>query len=193
MNRPEPPPSLGPRIKELRKAHGLSLADLSRPTGLSEATLSRIENGQSLISADHLYQLARTLKVDITAFFEQGSRNISAGIRSISRRGEAVALQTARYRAEVLCTDIANKKMHPAINTVTISSLEEAGGFARHEGEEYLHVLSGRLSLLTEFYEPVQLEAGDSIYFDSQMGHAYLSADGQPVVILVVATTEPPA
>ena len=193
MNRPEPPPSLGPRIKELRKAHGLSLADLSRPTGLSEATLSRIENGQSLISADHLYQLARTLKVDITAFFEQGSRNISAGIRSISRKGEAVALQTPRYRAEVLCTDIANKKMHPAINTVTNSSLEEAGGFARHEGEEYLHVLSGRLSLLTEFYEPVQLEAGDSIYFDSQMGHAYLSADGQPVVILVVATTEPPA
>ena len=47
--------------------------------------------------------------------------------------------------------------------------------------------------LATEFYEPLRLEAGDSVYFDSRMGHAYL-ADGEgPVRILVVNTTEPPS
>ena len=192
MNRPEPSPAIGARIKALRKDRALSLAELARTMGVSEATLSRVENGQSLVSAHHLDQLSQTLGVDITAFFEDSGKSISNGIRSICRKGEGVTLFTARYEAQVLCTDIAAKRMHPAINTVTISSLDEAGGFSRHDGEEFLHVLSGTLTLLTEFYEPLRLEAGDSIYFDGHMGHAYLSSDGAPTQILVIATTEPP-
>lgn len=188
----KPSLALGPRIKTLRKERGLSLAGLAKTTGVSEATLSRVENEQTLVSAHHLYQLAQTLGVDITAFFESGSKSISNGIRSICRKGEGIPLSTARYDAQVLCTDIANKRMHPAIDTVTVRSLEAAGGYSRHDGEEFLHVLAGHLLLATEFYEPVILDPGDSIYFDSHMGHAYLSADGRPVQILVIATTEPP-
>jgi transcriptional regulator with XRE-family HTH domain len=190
MNKPAL--ALGPRIKTLRKERGLSLAGLAKTTGVSEATLSRVENEQTLVSAHHLYRLAQALGVDITAFFESGSKSISNGIRSICRKGEGIPLSTARYDAQVLCTDIANKRMHPAVDTVTVGSLAEAGGYSRHDGEEFLHVLSGRLLLATEFYEPVTLEPGDSVYFDSHMGHAYLSADGTPVQILVIATTEPP-
>jgi transcriptional regulator with XRE-family HTH domain len=184
-------PALGPRIKALRKERGLSLADLAKSAGVSQATLSRVENEQTLVSAHHLYQFSQTLGVDITAFFEESSRSISSGIRSICRRGEAVALSTQRYEAQVLCTDIANKRMQPAIDTVTIRKLEEAGGYSRHDGEEFLHVLSGKLRLETEFYEPLLLSSGDSIYFDARMGHVYLSANGKPVQILVVATVEP--
>ena len=183
---------IGARINALRKSRGLSLAQLAKATGLSEATLSRIENEQSLVSAHHLYHLARALGIDITAFFDDGTRPISTGIRSVSRKGEGVTLNTARYTAQVLCTDIANKRMHPAIDTVTITTVEQAGGLSQHDGEEFLHVLSGRLSFISEFYEPLLLEAGDNLYFDSTMGHAYLSANGAPVTILVVATTEPP-
>jgi quercetin dioxygenase-like cupin family protein len=82
--------------------------------------------------------------------------------------------------------------MHPAIDMVTITSVEEAGGFSRHDGEEFLHVLKGTLVLASEFYEPLTLNEGDSVYFDSHMGHAYLSGSGEPVTILVIATTERP-
>jgi len=190
MNRPAL--ALGPRIKTLRKERGLSLAGLAKSTGVSEATLSRVENEQTLVSAHHLYKLAQTLGVDITAFFEPGSKSISNGIRSICRKGEGIPLSTARYDAQVLCTDIANKRMHPAIDTVSIRTLAEAGGYSRHDGEEFLHVLVGKLRLETEFYEPLLLSSGDSIYFDARMGHAYLSAHGRPAQILVVATVEPP-
>lgn len=193
MNRPEASTlAIGPRIKSMRKARGFSLAGLAKSTGVSEATLSRVENGQTLVSAHHLYQLANALGADITAFFEDASPPLTTGIRSICRKGEGVALATARYEALVLCTDLAAKRMHPAINTVTISDLAGAGGYSRHDGEEYLYVLEGRLSLLTEFYEPLLLDGGDSIYFDSHMGHAYLSPDGRPARVLVIATTEPP-
>lgn len=184
--------AIGQRINALRKERGLSLAELARTMDLSEATLSRVENDQTLVSAHHLYQLARALGVDITTFFDAGTRPLSAGIRSISRKGEGVALSTDRYDAQVLCTDLANKKMHPAVNVVTIRSIAEGGGFSRHHGEEFLYVLKGTLILASEFYEPLTLNEGDSVYFDSQMGHAYLSPDGQPVTILVIATTERP-
>ena len=193
MNRPEAASlAIGPRIKALRKTRGLSLAGLAKSTGVSEATLSRVENEQTLVSAHHLYQLSRALGADITAFFDEASPPLSTGIRSICRKGEGVALSTARYEALVLCTDLAAKRMHPAINTVTITDLSEAGGYSRHDGEEFVFVLAGKLSLTTEFYEPVLLEEGDSVYFDSHMGHAYLSGDGRPARILVIATTEPP-
>lgn len=183
---------IGQRIKTMRKAKGLSLAEIAKLTGLSEATLSRVENNQTLVSAHSLYILAKTLDADITAFFEHESRPLSTGIRSICRKGQGVAFRSARYFANVLCTDLSNKKMHPSVNCVTITDIEAAGGLSRHEGEEFVYVLDGVMTLVTEFYEPVRLETGDSVYFDSQMGHAYLAADGAPVRILVVTTTEPP-
>lgn len=184
------PAELGALIKRFRKDRGLSLSELARLTGISGPTLSRVENGQTLISAHNLYILSKVLSVDITAFFEGERRPIGSGIRSVCRRADAVRLKTARYLADVLCTDLANKKMHPSINIVTIRSVEEAGGFSRHEGEEFIHVIAGRLMLATEFYEPLLLDAGDSAYIDSRMGHAYLSSDGNAVEILVVTTTE---
>ena len=73
------------------------------------------------------------------------SKPIGNGIRSVCRKGEGAPLDTARYEALVLCTDLANKKMHPAINTVSIRTVEEAGGLSRHAGEEFVYVLDGVL------------------------------------------------
>ena len=41
-----------------------------------------------------------------------------------------------------------------------------------------LGVLEGRVEIHTEFYDPIVLEAGESIYIDSNMGHAYVAAEG---------------
>lgn len=181
--------NIGERVKELRKTQGYSLNELAQMTGISEATLSRVENNQTLITAHNLYILSKVLGVDITAFFKEATTPIRTGIRSVCRKGDGVPIDTARYTANVLCADLANKKMHPSINTVSIRSMQEAGGFNRHEGEEFLFVLSGTLILQTEFYAPLELEAGDSVYFDSNMGHAYLAGGDEPVQILVLATT----
>ncbi len=39
-------------------------------------------------------------------------------------------------------------------------------------------MLEGRVEIHTEFYDPIVLEAGESIYIDSNMGHAYVAAEG---------------
>jgi mannose-6-phosphate isomerase-like protein (cupin superfamily) len=57
-----------------------------------------------------------------------------------------------------------------------------------HEGEEFIYVMSGRLSLEygTDTYT---LEAGDSVYYDSIVPHRVLSADASPLRILAVIYT----
>jgi len=183
-------PPLGARIAELRKDRGLTLAQLARACGLSEATLSRIENGHSAVSAQHLFALARYLDVDIARFFDVEAAPLTPGVRSVTRRGEGAVENMERYDAEVLCADLSAKGMHPAINTIRARSLEEAGGLARHSGEEFLNVLDGSIELHSEWYAPTVLNAGDSLYFDGVQGHAYVAAGKGPARILVVVSRD---
>ena len=55
----------------------------------------------------------------------------------------------------------------------------------RHSGEEYIHVLEGRAEVHTEFYDPIVLSAGESVYIDSNMGHAYIAAEGCDEALLL--------
>ena len=55
----------------------------------------------------------------------------------------------------------------------------------RHPGEEYIHVIEGRAEVHTEFYDPIVLEAGEAVYIDSNMGHAYIAAEGCEEVLLL--------
>lgn len=47
-------------------------------------------------------------------------------------------------------------------------------------------VLDGEISLYTEFYAPLHLTQGDSIYFDSEMGHALISVSDEDATVLFV-------
>jgi len=183
-------PPLGARIAALRKERGLTLAQLAGACGLSEATLSRVENGRSAVSAQHLFALARFLDVDIARFFDAHAAPFTPGLRSMTRRGEGVVERMGRYDAEVLCADLSAKGMHPAINTIRARTLEEAGGLARHGGEEFLYVLDGSVEVHSEWYAPTLLGPGDSLYFDGEQGHAYLAAGDGPARILVVVSRD---
>lgn len=51
-------------------------------------------------------------------------------------------------------------------------------------------MLEGRVEIHTEFYDPIVLEVGESIYIDSNMGHAYVAAEGcQEATVLGVCSS----
>jgi uncharacterized cupin superfamily protein len=58
----------------------------------------------------------------------------------------------------------------------------------RHDGEEFIFVLEGSVTLHSEFYEPLAMEVGDSCYFDSRMGHASVSNGAQDARVLWVCS-----
>ena len=104
----------------------------------------------------------------------------------MTRRGEGEKESTRRYDLELLCAELSAKRMVPSLNRVTVRSLEEAGGLRAHEGEEFLYVLAGRVVVQIELYAPTSLGKGDSMYFDSNMAHAYVATGDDSVEILVV-------
>ena len=56
--------------------------------------------------------------------------------------------------------------------------------FVRHTGEEFAYVLSGEIEVHFDNGEVVHLARGDSLYFDSRMGHAYVSVSRQLAKII---------
>jgi quercetin dioxygenase-like cupin family protein len=79
--------------------------------------------------------------------------------------------------------------MIPVISKIRAKTSEEFGELVHHEGEEFVYVLSGKITVNTEYYDAVTLEPGQSIYIDSSMGHAYLAAEGcdEAVVLAVMS------
>ncbi|MBY5932708.1 XRE family transcriptional regulator [Tateyamaria omphalii] len=183
------PPDIGARLKQLRSEQGWSLAKLAAATGISDATLSRVETGKTLVSAHNLYVLAQVLGVDITAFYSHAAHPLQSGIRSVSRAGQGRDLQTDRFLTTILASDLSKKQMHPAINVVSRDRFGPDDTLSGHPGEEFLYVLEGQLVLHSAHYAPLLLDAGDSIYFDGTMPHAYLAGEGGMARILVLTTT----
>ena len=103
-------------------------------------------------------------------------------------KGEGQAHATATYEHELLAGALTKKQMLPYRATIRARDLAEFNGWVRHEGEEFLYVLTGVIRLYTEFYEPVDLRRGDSAYYDASMGHNVISLSEEDATILWVTS-----
>jgi quercetin dioxygenase-like cupin family protein len=91
---------------------------------------------------------------------------------------------------EVLCSDVSNHQQGYLKGTVKTFKFDPEAAWHRHEGQEFLFVLKGILELHTEFYNPLTLNQGDSILFDSSMGHHYVSLGDESAEILITMSLE---
>jgi transcriptional regulator with XRE-family HTH domain len=174
-------PTLGAVIRRLRAKKGWTLREMSERTDIPVSTLSKVEHDRLTLTYDKLLQLSQKLDIRIADLFVTGDAVPDAGVtgrRSIGRLDDAVRVETPNYDYYYLCTELRRKRMVPILTRIRAKSLSEFGDLVSHSGEEYIHVLEGRIVVHTEFYDPITLNTGESIYIDSNMGHAYLAADG---------------
>jgi transcriptional regulator with XRE-family HTH domain len=178
----------GSALKALRNQRGWTLAEVSKQTGLPVSTLSKIENERISLNYDKLALLSASLGVDISELFSPTSavRGAVIGRRSFTPRGQGQFIETANYNHIYPAADFLNKRFIPIIAELRAHSLEEFGELIRHPGEEYAYVLEGSVLFHTELYAPLTMRKGDSIYFDSGMGHAYLAAEAGPCRVLSI-------
>lgn len=183
---------LGESLRAIRRARELTLEEVARLTGIARSTLSKVENGQMSLTYDKLLQISEGLQIEIAELFgASGGRpgGIVMGRRSLSWRGDGVKVETSNYDYLYLFADLAPKRMQPMICRIRTRSLEEFGDLVTHSGEEFFMVLEGAVEVVTEFYSPVRLESGDSIYLDSSMKHAYLSVgEGDALAVAVCSS-----
>jgi transcriptional regulator with XRE-family HTH domain len=184
----------GTALRSLRKRNRWTLTDVSERTGIPSSTLSRIENDQMSPTYDLLLRLSKGLAIDLTQLLSMATSSPDTGAdqpgrRSVNRREEGETVQMTNHTLWYLSTDLLNKQVTPIRCEYRARSLAEFGPFMRHEGEEFLYVIDGELELHTDCYAPLVLKAGESVYFDSRMGHAYIARGEQPCHALSMCTT----
>ena len=174
-------PTLGALLRNLRSREGWTLNQMSAKSGIPVSTLSKVEHDRLTLTYDKLYQLSQKLGLRMSELFAEPEEEAAPPVtarRSLGSLETAVRVETPNYDYYYLCTELRRKRMIPVITKIRAKTERQFGELVHHAGEEYIYVLSGRIVVNTEFYDPVTLDKGQSIYIDSSMGHAYLAADG---------------
>jgi transcriptional regulator with XRE-family HTH domain len=161
--------AVGPRLKRIRQQRSCTLAALSRATGISVSTLSRLESGQRKPSLELLLPIARAHQVPLDELV--GAPPVGdprVRLRPVKRDGMTVVPLTAQPGGLRAYKMIINRST-PDPRT--------------HEGYEWLYVLSGRLRLVLAEHDVV-LKPGEVAEFDTRLPHWFGSTGKAPVEIL---------
>jgi transcriptional regulator with XRE-family HTH domain len=174
-------PTLGSIIRGVRMRKNWTLKEMSERTGIPLSTLAKVEHDRLTLTYDKLLQLSQSVGMGLTELLGEAGNPAQPAVtarRSLGEIDRAVRVATSNYDYYYLCPDLRRKRMIPIVTRILAGSIEEFGDLVRHSGEEYVYVIEGSIIVHTEFYNPVTLHTHQSIYIDSQMGHAYVKAEG---------------
>lgn len=188
----KPPSRPGSTLRRLRTQKGMTLAQIKERTGLPLSTLSKVENDKMPLTYDKLVRIAEALEIDIEALFageaEAPPAGGGSGRRSLARIGDGSAIDTAEYGYLYPAAELLHKRFVPMIIEVKARSIEEFGELSKHGGDEYVYVLEGAVDMYSDTYAPTRMTAGESMYFDSGMAHAFIAAAPGPCRILSICS-----
>lgn len=186
-----PRAGIGTKLRSIRRGNDWTLAEVAERTGIPVSTLSRIENNQVSPTYDQLTRLSDGLDLDIAQLFATESRTtapVMQARRSVNHLDDGQIIETANQVLTYLSTDLLNKSFTPILADIKARRVQDFGEFMSHPGEEFLFVVEGEVELHTECYTPVRLKAGESIYFDSTIRHAYIAIGAGPCRALSLCT-----
>jgi DNA-binding transcriptional MerR regulator len=169
----------GSRLRTLRLERGLSLQDAAGRTGLSSSFLSALERNAAGASVSSLQRLTRTYGVTLLDLFAMPAR----GGRRV-RPTERPALELDGVRIEQLAAGAA--QLEPQLFCLTPGASSD-GAYA-HEGEEFLFVLDGAVTVWIGDDERYRLRAGDSLCFPSTLSHRWRNRAGGETRLLWINT-----
>ncbi|UGQ12784.1 XRE family transcriptional regulator [Yinghuangia sp. ASG 101] len=165
--------AVGPRLRDLRRKRGITLASLSEATGISESTLSRLESGGRKPNLELLLPLARAYGVPLDELVgapHTGDPRVHlrpvthGGVTHIPLSRRAGGLQAHKMVIQPGARDPEPKT---------------------HEGYEWVYVLDGRLRLILGDRTLV-MTPGEVAEFDTHVPHWLGAADDRPVEILAI-------
>ena len=164
--------AIGREVRTLRNQRKITVAELSKSTGLSIGMLSKIENGHTSPSLTTLQSLAEALGAPITSFFRsyEGSRSAVH-----TKAGQGVELERAGTRAGHqynLLGHLGANDSGIVVEPYLITLTEESDVFPtfQHDGIEMLYMLEGAVDY-RHGQEIYPLRPGDTLFFDADAPH----------------------
>ncbi|MCL2266589.1 MAG: cupin domain-containing protein, partial [Treponema sp.] len=185
----------GERIAEIRKTYSISREDLCERSGVPVDLIAKIEDDGHIPDLAPLIKISRGLGVRLGTLLDDheqlGPVICKAGQAASSSRFKTglpegtAAAGNHGLSFNALAADKNGRHMEPFIVTIEPDAKQEKSA---HEGEEFIYVLEGNLTL--EYgMDKSALNTGDCVYYDSIVPHKVFSADSKPVKILAVVYT----
>jgi transcriptional regulator with XRE-family HTH domain len=163
---------LGRRIKQERLRRGLTLKDIEAKVGISATHLSEVERGKSSPTVGVLEKIARALGTRSALLIDAAAGLPVSHTRPGHRR--VVLNEHATVRTESLSSSFPGSEVSILLKTFA-QGIAPLGPPHAHEGEEFIHVLGGKLQVRVGEDDYV-LDEGDSLHFKATRPHAYRNA-----------------
>ncbi|MFR9726833.1 helix-turn-helix domain-containing protein [Streptomyces sp. MS19] len=157
------PDSVAPQLRALRHRAGLTLEEAAATAGLSPAHLSRLETGQRQPSLPMLLSLARVYGTTVSGLLGETAPVPDPVIRGGTSGAREADGWTYRRAG-------GSGRAMQALHVHVPHGGPQDSLVRVHPGEEWLHVLRGRLRLFLGEAEYI-LDEGDSAHFDSLTPH----------------------
>lgn len=185
---------IGRKISELRRKKNYTLDELAEMTDTRKSVLGKIESDEAVPPLGTLLKLSRTLDVSMAYFFDdevvmekifltRGRDRTRVNVRSERQEGEV------HYSYEPLEPKNPYKHIEPFLVRFEPGEASDIL-YMNHEGEEFHFVLEGKLEFRTDDRVEV-LEAGDSLFFESDMNHGFRALGDIPAKVIVVVWSRP--
>ena len=158
--------NVGQRLQEHRQIRGLSQRALAEMSGLNFNTLSLIENQKTSPNVSTLQQLAESLDVPITAFFESIEASQPVVYQESGKRPQTVFPQGV---FEDLGGGLALGEATPLLMTLLPNHDIDPHPIV-HTGQEFIYCLTGEMVVWVDGEQYI-LEPGDSLIFEAQLHH----------------------
>jgi transcriptional regulator with XRE-family HTH domain len=171
--------AVAPRLRELRRRRGYTLAELAAETGISTSTLSRLESGLRRPTLDLLIRLAAAYRASLDDLV--GAPQIAdprIHPKPMYRNGRAI-IPLTRHNPELHAFKMVLPG-HPPTAPIEQRS---------HEGYDWIYVLSGRVRLALGD-EEIVLEPGEAAEFDTRVPHGHASASDESAEIINLLSTQ---
>ena len=167
----DPAPTVGPRIRALRDAMGLSLRDLAERSGVSAPMLSQVERGETSPTLAVAGKIAAGLELTLSQLLrlDEGQHVV------VSRSGGRRRSERGGHRVEELTPPLPGQRADVSLHVLdpgTGTGGREDPPMHEPGSRETAVVLAGTLALVVDGVRH-QLQEGDSVTFDADLPHRF--------------------
>ncbi len=170
---------IGERLRGLRDVLDIEAQEVAELCGISLEHYLKMESGEGELSVANLQKIAKEYGVELNVLLFGEEPHMSTYF--LTRKGQGLHVERRKaYNYESLASGFRGRKADPFIVTVEPKPEDAPRESNSHPGQEFNMVLEGSMEL-TIGQKTLELEEGDSIYFDATQPHGMRALGGKEV------------
>lgn len=175
------------KIKEKRKAKGITIQELADRAEVSKGLISQIENNRTVPSLLVLINIIKALQLDMNEFFNEIDQQQANSRVIIKQRAAYQTFEKEPAKGFVYKRVLTRNVKNLPVDIVLLELKKGASRtqVVKTDAYEYKYIIKGKVEYLID-NETYTLEEGDSLFFDGRLGHKPRNIGDENAQILVV-------